>query len=330
MMVKKRIVIYCLGILMVVLCSGCAEVQDNQVSDVEVGEEDDNEKIKIGITMASSDSSYLIELVTYIMETIEEEDVACQIMYAQWDAALQEEHMRIFIEEEVDAIILCPTDAKSLLDVLKEADSAEIPVINLNMKVDSISSEYIDTYVGASSIEEGILAAELVVELLEDDGGNVGIIEGEPGSEPATYRTEAFLEEIQTYPQINVVGISCGSWDQTSAYASAWDLATNNKELDIIYSHDSNMALGAYEALVDLGLEDEIQIVSIGENEAYLEALSEGVIDGIVTQSAEYEARTAIYAAINIVKGVSLRPWYKTPAEKLTQENLGFYEMVQY
>ena len=39
-------------------------------------------------------------------------------------------------------------------------------MINLNMKVDTVSAEYITTYVGASMSEEADLAGQLVVECL--------------------------------------------------------------------------------------------------------------------------------------------------------------------
>lgn len=65
--------------------------------------------------------------------------------------------MRDFIRRKVDAIIFCPVNAKSYLNVLREARNAGIPVINLNMKVDTVSAEYITTYVGASMSEEADL-----------------------------------------------------------------------------------------------------------------------------------------------------------------------------
>ena len=311
-----------------IICIGCSGERNSEKNIENI--ESEGKEVNIGIAMAASNSDYLIDMEGTMKEALVEKGVKYEFLYAEWDAQTQEEQIYSFIEKQVNVIILCPVDTKSLLEVLKKADKEEIPVINLNMKVDAISSEYIDTYVGASSVEEGLLSAQLAVELLGEEGGNIGIIEGEPGSEPARYRTEAFLEELKKYPQIRVVGITCGSWDRDRAYTCAWDLTTDNEMLDLIYAHDSNMAMGAYEALVELSQEQEVFLISIGENDEYIEALAKGIIDGIVTQSSEYEGRTSIYTAMNAMKGVALRPWYKTPGEKLTQSSAQYYKKINY
>ena len=59
-----------------------------------------------------------------------------EFYYADWDADKQEEQLREMIDKQVDSIILCPVDAKSFLNVLREARDAGTPVVNLNMKLD--------------------------------------------------------------------------------------------------------------------------------------------------------------------------------------------------
>ncbi|HHV10938.1 MAG TPA: sugar ABC transporter substrate-binding protein [Clostridiales bacterium] len=281
----------------------------------------------IGVALASGDSEYLVRLDKYIKEAAEEKRVKVELHYADWNAELQQEQLKEMIDQEVDAIILCPINSKSMLGSVKAAKKAGIPVINLNMKLDQVSTEYIDTYVGASMSEEGALAAELLMDLLGEAGGKVGIIEGAPGSDPAIYRTEAFYDVVKLQPEIEVVGITCGQWNREKSYLAAYDLIRMNDDLDVIYCHDSNMALGAYEAMVDLGKENQIRLIGIGEDEEYIQALKDHKISGIVTQSAEYEGKYSVYCAVRAMEGEELRPWYKTPIQILTEDNVD--EFVQ-
>lgn len=301
------------------------KVEHEQTEEIET-ERGEEEKIVIGVTLPSDAADYQEELGDYIKNLgIKDEECELNLQYAQWDVEKQQEQMREFIEEEVDAIILCPVNAKSFLNVLRDARNAGIPVINLNMKVDTVSSEYIATYVGSSSSEQAALAAELVIDYFDGGEGKVGIIEGAPGSDPAIYRTQTFLEEVNTYPNIEVVGIICGQWSRNTAGLAAMDLLNRDDEIDLIYCHDSNMAMGAYEMLEEMGMEDEVKVIGVGNSEEYMEAVKDGKLYGIVTQPVDYEAEYAWITAKKAAKGSRLRPWYKNPVEVVTRENVEGY-----
>ena len=235
------------------------------------GKGQEEEKVTIGISMASELASYQKGLAGKMQEIAEQSDsYEVEFYYADWDADKQEEQLREMIDKQVDSIILCPVDAKSFLNVLREARDAGTPVVNLNMKLDHFSCEYITTYVGGSMSEEAVLAAELAVDYFGEEEGKIGIIEGFPGSDPQIYRTQAFLEEMNSHPNIEIVGIVDAKWSRSRAELAALDLLRKDPEIDMIYCHDCNMAMGAYDALKKEGREDEIKIIGIGDALEYL------------------------------------------------------------
>lgn len=327
--------------LLVIGLSGCADIfgktadsspaiqsaSESFVTDS--GETGVSGPIVIGATLASETSAYLIGLSKYMHEAAVESGAELILEHASWDAELQVQQINQFIKDKVDAIIVVPVNAKLLLAPLKKAQKAGIPVINLNMKVDSISSEYIDTYVGASSSEEAALAAEMFIEIMagkESAGGKIAIIEGAPGSDPQIYRTQTFVEQLTPYPEIEIVAIRSGGWDRSKAKLVAADIIRKNPGLQGIYCHDSNMAIGAIEAIEELGLEEQILVVGIGEDEEYLQAIMDGRLYGLVTQPSEFEGKYSIYCAIWAAEGETLRPWYKDPIQVVTLENIEEYE----
>lgn len=290
------------------------------------GETQEKEKVTIGISMASEIASYQKGLAGKMEEIAEKSDsYDVEFYYADWDAHKQEEQIREMIDRKVDSIILCPVDAKSFLNVLREVRDAGIPVVNLNMKLDPFSCEYITTYVGGSMSEEAVLAAQLAVDYFDGENGKIGIIEGFPGSDPQIYRTQAFLEEMYSHPDIEIVGIVDGKWSRSRAELAALDLMRKDPEIDMIYCHDCNMAVGAYDALKKEGKEDEVKIIGIGDVLEYKDAVTEGKIYGIVSQSVDYEASYALICAEKAARGKELRPWYKNPCEALTAENIDKY-----
>lgn len=292
---------------------------ENTKTEKESSETTEEKKV-IGVAFASAQASYQQKLGELLeREAQGNKEYTLEIAYAGWNIAKQEEQLEDFVKEKVDAIILCPVNPKSFLNVLKEAKSAGIPVINLNMKVDTVSSEYITTYVGGSMSEQADLVGQMVVDCLNGEG-KIGIIEGIQGSDPQIYRTQTFLDYIASYPKIEVVGIMEGNWSRTKAALATMDLIKKDKNIDLIYCHDSNMAMGVYDVLKDKGLEDQIRVIGIGSEQIYIDAVKKGKLYGIVTQSPEFEASFAWSCAKRAAEGYALRSWYKNPANILTKD----------
>lgn len=274
----------------------------------------------------ADESIYLERVAKAMKEAAQKENVEVIFKYAGWDAAEQERQMEDFIQQGVGAIILAPVNSKAVLTPLKQAKAADIPVINVNMKVDGISSEYIQTYVGASSSEEGEKAAELMIKLLGAEGGRIGIIEGSPGSDPQIYRTQAFSDLLEAHPGIQIAGIGNGGWNREKARLVTADLMRKNPDIVGIYCHDSEMAMGAIEELEKMEKLEQVQVVGIAENQEYMQAVKAGKMAGIITQPPEYEGKYSIYCAIWGMQGKKLMPWYKDPVQVLTKENIDDYK----
>lgn len=146
------------GILSVVSLSGSGVTR---AESVQTGQ---TEKKSLVLPLLPGEASYQETLGTLLEERAKQTVIqySLEIQYADWNVSKQEEQIQNFIKERADAIILCPVNAKSFLNVLKDARKAGIPVINLNMKLDTVSTEYISTYVGGSMSEEADLAGQLI------------------------------------------------------------------------------------------------------------------------------------------------------------------------
>lgn len=317
--IKNRTLCVMLTLSLLLLIHGTTMAQEEQT------------KRRIGVTLASEKAAYQKNLEEALIRTQGNDDsFELEIQYADWDVLKQEEQIRGYLKEGMDAVILCPVNAKSFRNVLKEAKDLQIPVIDLNMKLDTISSEYIATYVGASMSEEASLIAGMIKDYFHDKEGRVGIIEGAPGSDPQIYRTQTFLEEMIRYPNIEIVGIMNGGWSRKKAAMAAYDLIAKNKDLNCIYCHDCDMAMGAWETVHEMGKDDEIMIVGIGSEPEYLDAVRTGKLYGLVSQPVEFEAAYSVSCAKRAARGEPLRSWYKNTVEIVTRENVEDYKENQF
>ncbi|MCC6093544.1 MAG: sugar ABC transporter substrate-binding protein, partial [Eubacterium sp.] len=271
-------------------------------------------------------ASYQVRLQKLMTEQAEVKNIRILWNYADWDPELQNSQIENMIERRVDALIISPVNSKSILESLKDASSVGIPVINLNMKVDAYSSVYIDTYVGASSSEEGVLAAELA-DILLPDGGKAAIIEGSAGTDPQIYRTQAFIDELRDKPEIQIEEILSANWDRKQAKTCAEELLQKYADLSLIYCQDNNMAAGAIEAVKRSGRSGKVYVIGIGEaDEETVGLLKEGSLSGFIVQDPEFEAVSAINSADQLAKGRKIRPWIKNPVSILTADTIGDYQ----
>jgi ABC-type sugar transport system substrate-binding protein len=279
-------------------------------------------EITIGLAMAGMSSAYLIPVAEYAKQEAEKNGVKLILMDAQWDAQKQADQIANLMAQKIDALILNPVDAKSSLPSLKKLQEAKIPVVNLNMKVDDLSIDYVATYVGASMQAEAEMAADMMAEALGNKG-NIVIIEGAPGSDAQIYRTKSFQDQLAAkYPDIKVLGIANGGWDRAKAMAAAEDLLTKYPNIDGIYTHDDNMTIGAVEAAKAAKRADKIKFIGIGGSKAGIEAIKAGDMYGSVTQPPDWEGATSVQAAIDLVNGKDVKSWLRDPVEMIKKENV--------
>ena len=199
-------------------------------------------------------------------------------------------------------------------------------MINLNMKVDAYSAVYVDTYVGASSQEEGSLAAKLACEVLPD-GGKVAILEGTPGTDPQIYRTQGFADELRDRTDIHIEATRNADWNRQKAERETKTLIEKIPDLGLIYCQDNNMAAGAIAAIQEAGKEQEIQVIGIGEaDDETMDLLHQGYLKGFIVQDPEFEAKSAVNCAVHLAAGGNVRPWIQNPVSIVTEENASEYQ----
>lgn len=290
-----------------------------------IGPDEASGGVTVGVTLASEKAPYQTELGQVMEDTAKSRNVELIVEYAGWSEEVQNSQMEAFIDQDVDAIIAAPVHSKALLNSLRKAYQAGIPVVDLNMKVDSASSRYISSYVGSSSEEEGTLMAELAAKLMPD-GGNIAIIEGAPGSDPQIYRTRYFMNRIKDFSNMNVIDIRNGRWNRDTAKKQAYQILETTPNLDMIYCHDTTMAYGAAEAAEELGRENQVLVIGIGAVDPdSIDAVRNKMLAGMVTQSSKFEGTAAVLAADQAARGQTLRPWVMNPSEILTAKNIKEY-----
>ena len=197
--------------------------------------------------------------------------------------------IRSFISYQVDVIVFSPIVETGWNNVLTEAKNAGIPVIIMDRMIETDDDGLYTAYIGADFLAEGRKAGEFLKKKADAMGAdhlNVVEITGTEESTPMRERQAGFMQAIEGDDRFTVIESVNGDFLRSKGEECMRHLLqTYGPEgIDVIYSHNDEMTLGALDVLESAGVKpgkDMILISVDGQQEA-VDALKEGRINCIV------------------------------------------------
>jgi galactofuranose transport system substrate-binding protein len=215
--------------------------------------------------------------------------------------------VRSFITQGVDLIVIDPLVETGWDPVLREAKEAKIPVIIEDRTIQTSDPSNYVCFIGSDFAREGKMAADWVAAHSQGKGRIVEL-QGTPGSAPANERHRAFAEAIAPYPGLTVIDAQSGDFRRSGGKEVMEALLKKHgHDIDIVYAHNDDMALGAVQAIEEAGLKPgkDIMIVSIDAIREGVQAVIDGKINCVVECNPLFGP--AIYDAVKkILHGESV------------------------
>lgn len=245
----------------------------------------DGELISVGFAQTGSESGWR-SANTESMRAAFAEENGFELTFnaADNDPAAQIAAVRSFINQGVDAIVIAPIVEDGWDDVLREAQSAGIPVV-LEDRTVSAPEDLYEAWIGLDFRHEGVMAGEWAAATFGDTPTNMVVLEGTTGSAPANDRAAGFSEAIEG-TGITTLASQTGNFTRADGKTVMEGfLQAHGSDIDLLYAHNDDMALGAIDAIEAAGLVpgEDIQIVSIDAVGDGMQALVDGKINLIVT-----------------------------------------------
>jgi ABC-type sugar transport system substrate-binding protein len=219
------------------------------------------------------------------------QDAGAEFVYtnANSDQAKQLSDIQSMINQGVDALIVAPISATGLQGAFASAQEQGIPVVTIDRQTEGTPCEDYITFLGSDFYEQGVRAAEAVVEATGGEG-TIAEIQGAPGSDVATLRTEGFADEIAKHDGLEVVAQQTGNWSTSEAQEVTGQIVSANPEIDAVYTHSDTMALGALTALNNFGKKpgEDVHIVSIDGTADAVTEVANGKIFAVVETNPRF------------------------------------------
>lgn len=263
------------------LVSGCMS-RSSQHSD------ETEPELVMGFSQLGSESSWRLGCTQSIIEAAERHDVTLMFENAYQNQEKQIDALRSFISYRVDVISFSPIVEDGWENVLNEAKSAGIPVILVDRLVDVEDDSLYTAFIGADFLKEGQRAGEYLLRKAENMGtDNLNIVEitGTEDSSPMRQRYEGFHQYVDNDERFNVLESISGDFlISKGEECMRYLLEKYPEQIDVLYSHNDGMTLGAISAIEDAGLVPgkDIIIITVDGEQAAIDLLKEGKINCVV------------------------------------------------
>ncbi|ASR47309.1 D-ribose ABC transporter substrate-binding protein RbsB [Paenibacillus kribbensis] len=251
--------------------------------------------IKIGLSISTLNNPFFVSLKDGVVAEAKKQGLQVIVVDAQNDSAKQSNDVEDLMQQGVNALLINPTDSSAISTAVQSANTSNIPVITLDRSADKGD---VKTLVASDNVEGGRMAARYLVEHA-GKGAKVIELEGVPGASATRERGKGFHEVADK--ELKVIAKQAADFDRTKGLNVMENLLQGNPDVQAVFAHNDEMALGAIEAIQSSG--KNIPVIGFDGNEDALKSIKEGKLTATVAQQPELIGQLAVQAAKDVLQG---------------------------
>ena len=292
-----------------VLLSGCGGRNENS--------------LRIGTALYTQDDTFISTVAQNLEWMVREaesgtgEKITLFIADGRSSQAAQMDQVDRFLNRGCDVLFVNLVDRTAAAVIADKAEAEGVPLIFFNRQPVEEDIRRWDRiyYVGASAQESGTLQGELVLdawredrEALDRNGDGIlqyVMLEGGPGHQNALLRTEYAIKAVTDGGvEVEKLASETANWNRAQAAArTAQCLEEFGDSIEVIFSNNDDMALGAIDALTDTPRDRWPLIVGVDATAPALEAVEAGQLYGTVHNDGRGQAEAMIHLALALWNG---------------------------
>ncbi|WP_319371258.1 ribose ABC transporter substrate-binding protein RbsB [uncultured Ilyobacter sp.] len=280
----KKIITLITVLLMVVL-TGCGEKKAQETESAG----------RIGLVVSTLNNPFFVTLKDGAEAKAKEMGMEIIILDSQNDPAKELANVEDLVVKGVDVILINPTDSDAVARAVMAANNSKIPVITLDR---GANGGEVVTHIASDNVAGGKMAGEFIVEKIGKDG-KVVELQGIPGTTAARDRGKGFNEAAAN--NITVVAQQAADFDRTKGLNVMENILQAVPEIDAVFAHNDEMALGALKAIEGSGR--NILVVGFDATDDAVNAVEAGTLGATVAQQPAMIGAVGVETASKVIKG---------------------------
>ena len=317
---KRRFLLGASALAASMAFAGLAQAQDSGLPPLE-----QKDQYTVGFAQTESNNPWRIAQTKSFEDTAAECGWNLIMTDAGGSAAKQVADVDSMIAQGIDVLFLPPREEDPLIPAVMRAKAAGIPVFlvdrSVNPDVAAPGRDYV-AFLGSDFIDQGRRAAEYMMENFEGEQGLIIELEGTTGSSPANDRKQGFDEAIAGDARFQILESRSGNFSRDEGRQVMETLLQAHPDVNIVYAHNDEMAIGAIQALEAAGRKpgEDVFIYSIDGTRDALQAIIDGKME-VTVESSPFFGPLACETMKRYAAGETIEPWVKVEDRIFTPEN---------
>jgi methyl-galactoside transport system substrate-binding protein len=328
---KKLLPIVMATVMITATMAGCGSNKGTGTGTTET-KKADTAKVLVGSAIYKFDDTFMTGVRTAMEGQAKEKGSTIELVDSQNKQPTQNEQVDTFITKGVNALAINPVDRTAAGPLIEKAKAKKLPIVFLNREPEKADMANYDKvwYVGAKAEQSGTQSGEIIADYFKanpkaDKNGDGKIqyvmLQGEPGHQDATLRTEFSIKAIEAAGfKTQKLAADTAMWDKAKAtdLMKAFITGQGLDKIEAVLCNNDDMALGAVEALKAEGYNKGdaakyIPVVGVDATAPALQAMKEGSLLGTVLNDAANQGKATVNVALAAAQG-----------KDITKDNVGY------
>lgn len=267
----------------------------------------------MGLCLPPEGDGWTGSLITYARDAAEQAGIQAVVETVSAAAPLLMESIEEMIQSNVNAVVLYGEDEAALQTAAERLKEARIPLILIGNGLPS--GEY-TALVRGDDYAIGQAAARAIADRLEGQGAVLQL--GGAACAAMEMRRQGFEDELKNHPGLELVASdgTGGRWETARALMEVW---LDSREIDAVYCHSDEIALGAIEIAQERMREDVQIVTGVGGEKQALDML---------VKNHRYLKETYLYAPSMAGEAVAIAVQAASGEEVPTETILPFIQIT--
>ena len=253
-----------------------------------------------------------------------------------FNAVLQVPVLDAVIARHPDAILIAPTDKAQLVQPLKKAADAGIPVITVDTfigtghyQTGAGDADFPLSYVASDNVLGGRMAARALAKAVGDKG-KVYVSNVKPGVSTTDQREEGFKDEMKAHPGVTVLQTQFNDDDANKAASQLQSVYARNPDLAGVFGANLFSALGAANGVQQAGQGGKVKVIAFDAPTTVVDNIKSGLIDGAIAQHPAEIGYFGVMAAYAALTGQSIPTAVGTGFTVMDKANIDRPEVAKF
>jgi ribose transport system substrate-binding protein len=226
-----------------------------------------------------------------------------------------------FASRGVSGIVLAPLDSRALVQPVKSAVQAGVPVVVMDS---DLNSDKHVSFVATDNHKGGMMAGEHMAKLLGGKG-NVILLRYQVGSASTEAREAGFLEALKKHPDIKLISSDqySGPTRETGYQAAQNILNRYGNQVNGIFCPCEPPTIAMAKALRDIGKAGgKVKMIGFDAGSASVSDLKNGDVQGLVVQDPVKMGYLGVMTMVQHLQGKPVEKRIDTGVVLVTKENM--------